>query len=81
MEEWQRDVLGLGIGGGRRTQQRWLRVKIVLAAANCWSMGFGGWWVDLGGGGSTLPMGLGMGKTLFFFLGDIFLFFPTMMLQ
>ena len=69
MEEWRRDVLGLGIGGGRRTEQRWLRLKIVLAAAKCQSVGFSVWWVKLGGGGSTLPMGLDVGLcfSLFFF--------------
>ena len=35
VEEWRRDVLGLGIGGGRHTQQRRLMVKIVSVAAKC----------------------------------------------
>ena len=35
MEEWWRDVLGLGIGGGRCTQQRQLMVKIASAATKC----------------------------------------------
>ena len=47
VEEWRRDDLGLGIGGGRHPQRRWLKVKMVSAAAKCWSVGFGGWWVDV----------------------------------
>ena len=35
VEEWRRNVLGLGIGGGRRPQRRWLKVKMVLVAAKC----------------------------------------------
>ena len=30
-------------------------------------MGFGGWWVNLDGGGSTLSVGLDMGLSFFFF--------------
>ena len=50
VEEWRRDDLGLGIGGGRRPQRRWLKVKMVSAAAKCWFVGFGGWWVDVADG-------------------------------
>ena len=50
VEEWRRDDLGLGIGGGRRPQRRWLKVKMVSAAAECWSVGSGGWWVDVADG-------------------------------
>ena len=32
VEEWWRDDLGLGNGGGRRPQRRWLKVKMVSAA-------------------------------------------------
>ena len=32
VEEWRRDDLGLGNGGGRRPQRRWLKVKMVSAA-------------------------------------------------
>ena len=39
-----------GIGGGRRLQRRWLKVKMVSAAAECWSVGSGGWWVDVADG-------------------------------
>ena len=42
VEEWRRDDLGLGNGGGRRPQRRWLKVKMVSAAAKCWSVGFDG---------------------------------------
>ena len=35
VEEWRHDDLGLGIGGGRRPQRRWLKVKMVSAAAEC----------------------------------------------
>ena len=35
VEEWRRDDLGLGIGGGRRPQRWWLKVKMVSAAAEC----------------------------------------------
>ena len=50
VEEWRRDDLGLGIGGGRCPQRRWLKVKMVSAAAKCWFVGFGGWWVDVADG-------------------------------
>ena len=46
VEEWRRDDLG----GGRCPQRRWLKVKMVSAAAKCWSMGFSGWWVDVADG-------------------------------
>ena len=54
------------------------------ATTKCRSVGFSVWWVNLGGGGSTLPMGLGVGlffSLFFFFLGDIFWFFLAMILQ
>ena len=35
VEEWRRDDLGLSIGGGRHPQRRWLKVKMVSAAAKC----------------------------------------------
>ena len=41
VEEWRRDDLGLGNGGGRRPQRRWLKVKMVSATAKCWNVGFG----------------------------------------
>ena len=50
VEEWQHDDLGLGISGGRRPQRRWLKVKMVSAAAKCWSVGFSSWWVDVADG-------------------------------
>ena len=50
VEEWRRDDLGLGIGGGRCPQRWWLKVKMVSAAAECWSVGSGGWWVDVAAG-------------------------------
>ena len=50
VEEWRRDDLGLGIDGGRRPQRRWLKVMMVSVAAKCWSVGFGGWWVDVADG-------------------------------
>ena len=50
VEEWWRDDLGLGNGGGRRPQRRWLKVKMVTATAKCWNVGFGGWWVDVADG-------------------------------
>ena len=50
VEDGRRDDLGLGIGGGRRPQRRWLKVKMVSAAAECWSVGSGGWWVDVADG-------------------------------
>ena len=50
IEEWRHDVFGLGIGGGRRPQRWRLKVKMVSAAAKCWSVGFGGWWVDVADG-------------------------------
>ena len=50
VEEWWRDDLGLGIGGGRRPQRRWLKVKMVSGAAECWSVGSGDWWVDVADG-------------------------------
>ena len=46
VEEWR----STGIGGGRRPQRRWLKVKMVSAAAECWSVGSGGWWVDVADG-------------------------------
>ena len=46
----RRGVAATGIGGGRRLQRRWLKVKMVSAAAKCWSVGFGGWWVDIANG-------------------------------
>ena len=63
VEEWRRNDLGLGIGGGRRPQRRWLKVKMVSAAAKCWSVGFGGWWVDVADGSRWL--------FFFFFFGFV----------
>ena len=50
VEEWRRNDLGPGICGGRRPQRRWLKVKMVSVVAKCWSVGFGGWWVDVADG-------------------------------
>ena len=61
VEEWRRDDLGLGIDGGRRPQRRWLKVKMVSAAAKCWSVGFGSWWVDVADGS----------RWVFFFFGFV----------
>ena len=46
----RRGVAATGIGGGRRPQWWWLKVKMVSAAAKCWSVGFGGWWADVADG-------------------------------
>ena len=42
-----------------------------LAAAKCWSVDFGGWWVNLNGGESRLPMGLDMVFSLFVVARDL----------
>ena len=63
VEDGRRDDLGLGIGGGRRPQRRWLKVKMVSAAAECWSVGSGGWWVDVADGSRWV--------SLFFFFGFV----------
>ena len=41
------------------------------AAAKCWSVGFGGWWVNLNGGESRLPMGLDVVFSLFVIARDL----------
>ena len=41
------------------------------AAAKCWSMGFGGWWVNLNGGESRLPIGLDVVFSLFVVARDL----------
>ena len=69
VEEWRRDDLGLGIGGGRRPQRRWLKVKMVSAAAECWSVGYGGWWVDVADGSRWVSCFFFFFFFFFFFLG------------
>ena len=39
------------------------------AAAKCWSVDLGGWWVNLNGGESRLPMGLDMVFSLLWLQG------------
>ena len=41
------------------------------AAAKCWSMDFDGWWVNLNGGESRLPMSLDMVFSLFVVARDL----------
>ena len=67
VEEWRRDDLGLGIGGGRCPQRRWLKVKMVSAAAECWSVGSGGWWVDVADGSRWVSLFF----LFFFFFGFV----------
>ena len=64
VEDGRRDDLGLGIGGGRRPQRRWLKVKMVSAAAECWSVGSGGWWVVVADGSRWVSF-------FFFFFGFV----------
>ena len=68
VEEWRRDDLGLGIGGGRRPQRRWLKVKMVSAAAECWSVGSKGWWVDVADGSRWVSFFF---FSFFFFFGFV----------
>ena len=58
----RRGVAATGISGGRRSQRRWLKVKMVSAAAKCWSVGFGDWWVNVADGSRGVFF-------FFFFLG------------
>ena len=60
-----RGVAATGISGGRRPQRRWLKVKMVSVAAKCWSMGFGGWWVDVADGSRWVSL------FFFFFFGFV----------